>query len=183
MNMMKWICGLPLLLLCSCRSDDVVATSSIAVASPSIVSYGSYVGINVAQQYSAISMGLPGHYYAELISGEELTKKVNSIQNYIKSLPDYWMYMGDRDAFHYVAFVPAFGARKIYRIKASEYSIEEVFPLTAKSSAWQCLSSTQYRYDELDVYNMGVIQIQTAGPKRSPKKIPLRALSEHWNFF
>jgi hypothetical protein len=68
---------------------------------------------------------------ASILSKSEFQKKFD--ENATKTA--YWQYMGDRDGFHFIRLVSAFG-QKVYRVHESELPIKNVFPLTDDSTRW-----------------------------------------------
>ena len=105
-------------------SDKVVTTVGAGAIATSVASK------NVAQK-SAIVTRLPGDWYATDVSAESLRRRM--------ALGDKagWYYMGTRNDHHYLA--KEFIDRKIFRVKASDFKVDETFKLTVRKSQWRLL--------------------------------------------
>jgi len=73
---------------------------------------------------------------ASILSKNELQKEFD--ENVTKTA--YWQYMGDRDGFHFIRLVSAFG-QKVYRVHENEFQIKNIFPLTDDSAHWPMVFS------------------------------------------
>lgn len=134
---MKWVTlVLVSILVSGCRTSDAMAnlsdTSKVVAYSPVIVPTVSYLGTKKALQKSAIITKTPVAFYSKQIGGEQLRRRVNAFEKL-----KVWEYMGSRGGYHFVALSSI--GRTIYRVKESEFDVEQKFPLTIHNSKWRRL--------------------------------------------
>ena len=134
--------------------DSASMVSAVAVASPVLVSAGSYQTSVHSGQSSAIVLNTAPDWYSEELDAAAL-KEITDFQPYNKLGNGSLHYMGSKGSFHFLAHQEQLAlTRKVYRIRKSEYEIQQTFNLTTQRKLWRQIPQTEFPVNPAQVFGL-----------------------------
>ena len=131
--------------LTACSSSNVAGPAAAAtVVVPAASAYGSaYAGNNLGQK-SSLMAGANPKVYSDIINipqAQQLSRGYDASGLWVKPT---WKYMGTNDGFHFLAYYPSLGLRRIYRLPVSQLALADSFELRAHEWDWRPLDAREF---------------------------------------
>jgi hypothetical protein len=128
---------------CGPARETAETTSAGSVVIPAASSYGVAYGANNVGQTASLITGASPESFSEEISLKEVQRLARGHDASGLWVEAKWKYMGTRDGYHFLAYYPLIGLRKIYRLPETQLSLEDTHPVRTFESQWRPLRSSE----------------------------------------
>jgi hypothetical protein len=124
--------------------ESAETASAVSVMVPAVTSYGSAYGANNLGQKTSLMVGASPEVFSDEISLKEMQALARGYDASGLWMTPKWKYMGTSAGYHFLAYYPAIGLRKIYRLPESHLVLTDTFELRAHESGWRPLFSSEF---------------------------------------